>query len=83
MRTLLLSLAAATTMVTAATLTAPRADAMTVGTASGIQAAIQDDQMIQDVRLVCRHRAFSSRQVCREVVVVCRHRPFSSRRVCY
>jgi hypothetical protein len=79
MRTFLLSIAAAATIVSAATLTAPRADAMIVGSASAIQAIIQDGNVVEDVALVCRHRAWSSRQRC---VVVCRHRGWSSRRVC-
>ena len=79
MRTILLSLTAATALVSAAVLTAPRADAMIVGSAAAIQQAIQDNNLTEDIALVCRHRYWSSRQRC---VVVCRHRPFSSRRWC-
>ena len=79
MRTILLSLAAASALVSVAVLTAPRADAMIVGSAAAIQQAIQDNNLTEDVALVCRHRYWSSRQRC---VVVCRHRPFSSRRWC-
>ncbi len=81
MRTCLLSLLAAATVASTTLLTARRADAMTVGTVSSIQAAIKGAAIVEDVRLVCTHRAWSSRQRCREVIV-CRHRAFSSRRVC-
>ena len=37
---------------------------MTVGTASGIQAAIRDASQIEDVAYVCRHRYWSSRRAC-------------------
>ena len=37
---------------------------MTVGTASGIQAAIADTSVLDEVAYVCRHRAYSSRRVC-------------------
>jgi phage terminase large subunit-like protein len=37
---------------------------MTVGTASGIQAAIDGTSAVEDVAYVCRHRYYSSRRAC-------------------
>jgi hypothetical protein len=62
MRKVLLSLAAASAIVAAASV-AP-ASAMTVGTATGIHAAIADTSAVEDVAYVCRHRYYSSRRVC-------------------
>jgi hypothetical protein len=62
MRRLLLSLIATSALALAALLTP--AQAMTVGTASGIQAAIVDTNVAEEVRYVCRHRWRSSRRVC-------------------
>lgn len=62
MRRFLLSLAAASAIVSAASL-AP-ASAMTVGTASGVRAAIEDTSVLDEVRYVCRHRYYSSRRAC-------------------
>ena len=62
MRKILLSLTAASAIVAAASI-AP-ASAMTVGTASGIQAAIDDTSVRGEVAYVCRHRYYSSRRVC-------------------
>ena len=62
MRRMVLSLAAAGVIVSAAAL-AP-AGAMTVGTAAGVQAAIADTSALQDVAQICRHRFFTSRRVC-------------------
>jgi hypothetical protein len=62
MRTTLLSLTAATAIATAAALSP--AQAMTVGTASGIEAALADTSVLDDVAYVCRHRFYSSRRVC-------------------
>jgi hypothetical protein len=62
MRKILLSLTAASAIVAAAS-TVP-ASAMTVGTAAGIQAAIADTSMLDEVAYVCRHRYYSSRRVC-------------------
>ena len=81
MRTILLSLTAAAALVSAATLGSSRAEAMPIGSAAAIQDLLQGTNMIEDVALVCRHRAHSSRQRCRHVVV-CRHRGWSTRRVC-
>jgi hypothetical protein len=64
MRKILLSLAAASAIVSAASLAPVSANAMTPGTASGIRAAIEDTSAIEDVRMVCRHRYYSSRRVC-------------------
>ncbi len=60
----LLAAVAAAAVAAAGSLVSQRADAMTVGTASGIQAAAADTGMIEDVAYVCRHRGYSSRRVC-------------------
>jgi hypothetical protein len=62
MRTTFLSLTAAGAMATIAALMP--ANAMTVGAASGVQAAIADTSSLQDARYVCRHRFHTSRRVC-------------------
>ena len=62
MRRIVLSLAAASAIVSAAAL-AP-ASAMTVGTVSGVQPAVADTSARQDAAYVCRHRFFTSRRVC-------------------
>ena len=62
MRKTLLSLTAASAIVAAASIVP--ASAMTVGTASGIQAAIDGTSAVEDVAYVCRHRYYSSRRVC-------------------
>lgn len=62
MHKVLLSLAAASAIVAAASV-AP-ASAMTVGTASGIHAAIADTSVLDEVAYVCRHRGYTSRRVC-------------------
>jgi hypothetical protein len=62
MRKLLLSLTAASALVAAASL-AP-ANAMTVGTAPTMQAAVDNASSLEDVAYVCRHRYYSSRRVC-------------------
>ena len=59
---ILLSLAAASAIVAAASISP--ASAMSVGTASGIQAAIADTGVLEEVAYVCRHRYYSSRRVC-------------------
>jgi hypothetical protein len=64
MRKIILSLAAVAAIVSAASLVPSRADAMTVGTASAIEAAIAGTSAVQDVAYVCRHRYYSSRRVC-------------------
>ena len=50
------------TIATAAALSP--AQAMTVGTASGIEAALADTSVLDDVVYVCRHRFYSTRRVC-------------------
>jgi hypothetical protein len=40
------------------------ANAMTVGTTSTIQAAIDETSAVHQVPYVCRHRYYSSRRVC-------------------
>ena len=61
MKKYLFSLVAAATMALASL--AP-AKAMMPGAASGIQSAIQDTQLTEQVRYVCRHRGYSSRRAC-------------------
>jgi uncharacterized ion transporter superfamily protein YfcC len=63
MRHMLLSLTAASAIMSAAALLAP-ANAMTVGTASGIKAALDETSALDTVVYVCRHRYYSSRRVC-------------------
>ena len=62
MRKVLLSLTAASAIVAAVSVVP--ASAMTVGTASGIQAAIAETSVSDDVAYVCRHRGYSSRRAC-------------------
>ncbi len=62
MRKILLTLGVASTIVAAASIVP--ANAMTIGTASGIQAAIADTSLLDEVAYVCRHRYYSSRRVC-------------------
>jgi hypothetical protein len=62
MRKLLLSFAAASAVMTALVL-AP-AQAMTVGTASRLQAALADTILLEEARYVCHHRFYTSRRVC-------------------
>jgi len=81
MRTILLSLTAATAIVSAVSLGSTRADAMPIGSATTIQDLLQSNNMIEDLAVVCRHRTYSSRQRCR-TVLICRHRSWDSRRVC-
>lgn len=69
MRKVLLSLAAVA-LVSAASF-AP-ASAMTPGTASGMRAAIQDVNLIEDVAWVCQHRGW--RRTCWKVNRHHRHR---------
>jgi len=59
-----LSLAAATAIASAVTMLPTRADAMGVGTAAAIEVAVIDTGLLEDVRYVCRHRAYSSRRAC-------------------
>ena len=62
MRRILLSLVATTAIISAASL-AP-ANAMTVGTAPGIRAALADTGVVDEVVYVCRHRYYTSRRLC-------------------
>src|SRR5437764_1128156 len=62
MRKILLSLTAVSALVAAASI-AP-ANAMTVGTAPGVQAAIDGTSLVEDVAYVCSHRYYSSRRAC-------------------
>jgi hypothetical protein len=82
MRKFLFTLAAAIAVISVTMLAAPRADAMPVGAATGMQAALQGASLLEEAAFVCRHRYRSSRRVCRNVLV-CRHRYYSSRRYCY
>jgi hypothetical protein len=54
MRKVLLTIAAAAAVFSAASLMAPRAEAMTITLPSNIQAAIADDSLIQEAAYVCR-----------------------------
>jgi hypothetical protein len=63
MRRILLSLTAASAILSAAAALTP-AGAMTVGTAFGIAAAIDETSALDQVVYVCKHRYFSSRRVC-------------------
>jgi hypothetical protein len=62
MRKIMLSLTAVTAIAAGAAVSP--ASAMTVGTASGIQAALADEALVQDAAYVCRHRFYTSRRVC-------------------
>jgi hypothetical protein len=62
MRKTLLTMTAAAAILSAPSL-AP-AQAMTVGTVAGIEAALADASALQDAAYVCRHRFYNSRRVC-------------------
>ncbi len=62
MRRALLSLTAASTILTGAVLMP--ASAMTVGTASGIRAGVAETSAVDQVVYVCRHQYFTSRRLC-------------------
>ena len=64
MRKLLLAMTAAATVLSFIAFVPGRADAMTAGSAAGVNAAIEDMSLVQDVATVCRHRYYSSRRVC-------------------
>ena len=55
MRKSLLTIAATATILSAGTLVADRADAMTLTASSGMRAAIDSANLTQDVRWVCRY----------------------------
>lgn len=81
----LLSLAAAVSIVSSAALLPSRADAITVGAASTLQAAIAAIDMTEDVRYVCRHRWNTSGRRCYwrgPSRRVCTHQWSTSRRWC-
>ena len=62
MRFVLLSLTAASIVVSASALTP--ASAMMVGTAPGIKAGLTETSAVDQVVYVCRHRYFTSRRLC-------------------
>jgi hypothetical protein len=62
MRRVLLSLTAASIVLSSAALTS--ASAMTVGTATGIKAGLAETSAIDEVVYVCRHRYWTSRRLC-------------------
>jgi hypothetical protein len=64
MRRTLLSLAAASAIVSAAALAPTGASALTAGAGAGVRAAIEDTSLLEDVAWVCRHRWQSSRRHC-------------------
>jgi lipopolysaccharide biosynthesis regulator YciM len=43
---------------------APRAHAMTAGTASALEAALAQQSLVQDAAYICRHRFYTSRRIC-------------------
>ena len=55
---------AAAAAVSFSLLVVPGANAMTVGTASGIQQGLAKTKAVEQVVRVCRHRFFTSRRVC-------------------
>ncbi len=63
MRRVLLSLTAASAILTAAATLTP-ASAMPVGTAQGIKAGSAETSAVDEVVYVCRHRYFTSRRLC-------------------
>jgi hypothetical protein len=63
MRRILLSLTAASAIVSITALAAS-AGAMTVGIASGLRAALEETSVLDEVVYVCRHRYYTSRRVC-------------------
>ena len=63
MRKLVLSLTAASAIVAATSIIVP-AQAMTVGTTSAIETAIDNLSAVEEAAYVCRHRYYSSRRVC-------------------
>jgi len=62
MRRVLLSFTAASIILSVAALTPT--SAMTVGTASGINAGLAETSAFDEVVYVCRHRYFTSRRLC-------------------
>jgi hypothetical protein len=62
MKSLILSLTAASAIATVALVTP--ASAMNVGTAPAMEAAAADQALVQDAAYVCRHRYYSSRRFC-------------------
>jgi hypothetical protein len=62
MRTIVLSVTMATAIAAGASF--GPAQAMTVSTASGIQAALADEALVQDAAYSCRHRFYTSRRLC-------------------
>jgi hypothetical protein len=63
MRSLVLSLTAASAIVAGASVVTP-AQAMTVGTASAIETAIDNLSAVEEAAYVCRHRYYSSSRRC-------------------
>jgi hypothetical protein len=64
MRQITLAFTDAAAIASTAALMPASASAMTVGTASGIKAALADTSLLDEARYVCRHRYYSSRRVC-------------------
>jgi hypothetical protein len=62
MRSVVIATAAAAAIVAVASSTPARA--MTVGTASAIEAALADSDLVQEAAYVCRHRFYTSRRLC-------------------
>ena len=51
-------------LVSAASFTPANAITIGTGAAHGIQSAVEDGNLVEDVAYVCRHRGYSSRRVC-------------------
>ncbi len=64
MRKLLLAITTAAAVLLVGSFTADRANAMTVGSASGVRAAIEDVSAMLEVPYVCRHRWSTSGRRC-------------------
>lgn len=64
MRRLLFAMTAAVAVLAAGMFTTGRADAMTVGSASGVRAAMEDVSAMLDAAYVCRHRFYTSGRRC-------------------
>jgi hypothetical protein len=68
-------------------LPAAGANAMTVGSASGIQQGLAETSAVEKVFRVCRHRFWTSRRECyvdrSRPPTVCHHIRSTSRRDCY
>jgi hypothetical protein len=80
-------LASAAIAATIALMPVEAANAMTVGTAAGIQQSLATASPVEKVVRVCRHRFWTSKRECyvdrSRPPTVCHHLRNSSRRDCY